>query len=525
MRRKQQGFTLLELLFVFGMLAVLAVTEMQSKSAQIEQARARQLGIHLYQYNNAVRSFIAENPGATGTKTGTSWLKPASCGGTAPEEFLSCAFPEKLPLGGLTLSTVLTSTADGQTTGVTTLPALEISGKMRPDLAGLAALTASGGAINNILPTLAATDASFTSDPLTAVITARASNRAETDVWLRTDGGNSMHANINFDSGDASLRNITGVNRVTSVANSVLTLGDASINSRVLLNADTEVLGNLTARSNATIQGNLTTQGNIAGQGVLNIRGDMTGQSNLNVAGSATIGGNISGQNILARGSLTTNGALQVNGGGAVAGDMTIGRNGTVGNNLTVNNHLHAGGMSTGNLQANGTVTVGNYVHAQRFYDANNAGFWVDPNADSNLNLVHTDYTSARRILLKENVAEGAGGCATKEIGTTAAGELLSCVSGVWTKSGKQVKVASGWTQTNAIVNPISGFTRDQCVIGLNGRPHKLDGGYKRARHFDYWSEPAGSGWRVYAGARHIQSNMLDIVLSGEIQYQLTCTK
>lgn len=235
---------------VLGAMGLIAVTQMQSNLMKLEQAQARQLGLQMYQYNNAVRRWVAQNAGETGSHTGVNWLKDSSCGGSADEEFLPCNFPDRFVLGNLQAQT--TVTLDGEITRARTeLGALQVGSSLRADLAGLAALTASGGAINNLLPTMAATDASFSSNPLTAEITIEASNNASTDVWLRTDGANSMHATLNFDGSDDDDRNITGVNRITSVAGKLLRLGGAD--SNVLIDADAEVAGILRARSSLDV--------------------------------------------------------------------------------------------------------------------------------------------------------------------------------------------------------------------------------------------------------------------------------
>lgn len=85
------------------------------------------------------------------------------------------------------------------------------------------------------------------------------------------------------------------------------------------------------------------------------------------------------------------------------------------------------------------------------------------------------------------------------------------------------VELMSGSARANSVIEPIAGFTRDQCNISVSGAPRKRDGGYKRSRHFSLWSQDYGTGWRLRAGSRHIQSNSLSNVSNVNVQYQVIC--
>lgn len=198
--RRQRGFTLMELMLVLGLMAVVAVQQIQDKVRETQQMRAKQLGIELYQYNNAVRGWLSERPIAwTGTVTVRGLRTAARCGAgnTGAKDFLPCTFPTSTTLGNMPFSTTVTLAGTTHTATTTFIPLL-VQGVPRPDLSGLAVLTASGGAMMNLTPAFAATDGRFASDPSTAVITITAGNNPTADAWLRTDGSNQMQNNITF---------------------------------------------------------------------------------------------------------------------------------------------------------------------------------------------------------------------------------------------------------------------------------------------------------------------------------------
>lgn len=85
------------------------------------------------------------------------------------------------------------------------------------------------------------------------------------------------------------------------------------------------------------------------------------------------------------------------------------------------------------------------------------------------------------------------------------------------------VKLLSGSARHGTVIEPIAGFTRNQCNISLSGVPTKRDGSYKRSRHFSLYYQTAGTGWRIRAGNRNIQTNSLSSVSNTTIQYQIVC--
>jgi prepilin-type N-terminal cleavage/methylation domain-containing protein len=421
MKRNQRGVTLLELMMVIGLLAIATLLAFYDKQADFEQAQARSVGGLLYQYNNAVRASLAQDSAiAVGTRTGSAWLKNTTCGGTLPvnKEFLPCTFPDAnaanpIKYGALNLTTVITATGAAparKITATTTTSPFTIYRNTTPiqrsDLAGMAAISAAaalgtgytsgaGGAV----PFTATTDSSYKSNALDARITMVARNVSAGDVWLRTDGGNSMHASLKFDNTDPLNRQITGASRVQNIAGQVLYLGTATgiapvSGAGVVVDANAEIIGNLRVRNTLTVDNSAIVTGNVTATG--------------NIAANQNVS---AGQNVIA------------------------GQNVSAGANVT----------------AGGNVSAGNAMLAQIYYDSNNTGYYVDPSATSNIvNLQSANInnsgtiTSGGRIRTGEyldlgGVAGEGGGCSPNGlIGRDSSGKILSCTNGVWAASGIQ---------------------------------------------------------------------------------------
>ena len=453
MRRNQQGVTLIELILVIGLLAMMSILAFYEKQSDLEQAKARIVGGLIFQYNNAVRESLANNiPTASVSYTGSAWLKSSACGGmlTPGQEYLPCDFPlatvaNPVPFGHFTLNTVVgvSGTPPNRkftaTTSTSAFSVGEAGGtvKVRADLSGLAVIAAasavgtgvqsvSGGAS----PIAATTDSHYKSDPLTGVMTFTSSNTASSDVWLRTDGSNSMHKTLNFDGALPADRQITGASRIQNIAGQALMLGSGSgltavTGSGLVVDTSAEILGAFRVRGSEQIDGNS------------------------NVSGSISAGGNVSA-------------------GGALYGQVFYDSN---------NSGYYVDPNNTSRLNA----VQSNVEYSGIFYDINNAGYYVQPSQTSRLNAVqsnveysgifydinNTNYyvqpsqTSRFNAVLSNNLAnygymvnsgrlelgeyiqldavstDGAGCGPNGLISRDASGASLSCVNGVW-------KAASG---------------------------------------------------------------------------------
>ena len=310
MKMHQRGATLLELILVVGLVALGTLLAFYTKQADFEQARARQMGGYLYQYNNAIRSYLAKNIDITTptSRVGTTWLKNTSCGGThaVGTEFLPCDFPEAtsaspLPFGNLSLTTQITSAGaapNRKVTATTTTSPFQLISKgsltVRSDLAGLSALSAAAALMTGyqrsdtgVSPYTATTDSNYKADPTTGRITMTAGNNASSDVWLRTDGGNKMHATLGFDSSNAANRQIIGASRIQNLAGELFTVGAQTTNTKRLTAANSTVGSGVIVESDMEVVGRL----------LVDRSADITGA--LTVGGNATVSGNITTQRII----------------------------------------------------------------------------------------------------------------------------------------------------------------------------------------------------------------------------------
>lgn len=360
---RQKGLTLLEMILVVGLSAVAGLLSFYEKTADFEHARAKSVGSQLFAYNNAVRAWVSANPGAAAaTKSGATWLKPTTCGGTSTVAYLPCSFPDAslsapLDFGQLSLSSAVATTgvAPNQITTVTTqtTPFL-VGGHLRSDLSGLAALVAASSTGTTGSPLPMATDAKFSSAPATAIITMIAGSNPSTDAWLRTDGSNTMNNNITFKPSNAALnRQLIGVSRIQSLAAEAFYIGSAggaSLNQSVIVDADESVVGTLTLQNvKGAANALVVNQG-----GVTLNNGSLTlNNGNVDVKGGAisaaifydsnNTGYKVDPSSLSVVNNLNVNGSLNVGGSSAVSGNSSVGNTLTVGGRANVGEYLYLG--------------------------------------------------------------------------------------------------------------------------------------------------------------------------------------
>ncbi|WOF81396.1 hypothetical protein P5704_026230 (plasmid) [Pseudomonas sp. FeN3W] len=359
LKKQQKGVTLIELILVIGLISFMTILAFTQKQLEMDQTRARQIGGQLFAYNNAVRNWISDNHEVTPltmTRIGATWLKPNSCGGSSGNVagYLPCSFPDSTPTSPMPFSNISLTTEVVRTyseaTGVeikattTTTPFTLVNGNVRADLAGLSALTAASGSMTMLTPAPVTTDASFTSDPETGVITIIASNMAARDSWLRTDGGNTMDNNIRFNEDNtAALRQVKGVSRIQNIASQALYIGNASAGtdtypSSSLIAANEKVV----IDANARILGSLRTSGAIT-----SLSGDIR----------------------------------------AANGDVIASRNVRAGEDVNAGADVNAGRF----VVAGQDVTAKRNAFAQIYYDGDNGSFYLDPDKTSKQNRVATN--------------------------------------------------------------------------------------------------------------------------------------
>ena len=147
MKKIINGFSLIELMIVIGILGVISISLANMAKERGEVIRVEKVGDRFGQYNNAVRAFLAINPTTpTATYTGTTWLKDNTCGGPTATSYIPCAFNDTLNYQGLTYSTVVTNTGSA-VDAVTNIGPFVLEGDLRVDLAGVASSIASGRSV------------------------------------------------------------------------------------------------------------------------------------------------------------------------------------------------------------------------------------------------------------------------------------------------------------------------------------------------------------------------------------------
>jgi prepilin-type N-terminal cleavage/methylation domain-containing protein len=545
MSQKRHGFTLLELILVIGLMSVLTLLSFYEKQTDLEQARARQVGGYLYQYNNAVRSALAQGliPNTT-TKLGTAWLKNSTCGGVLAvgSEYLPCDFPaattiDPIKFGRLSLSTavIVSGTAPAKKYQATTMtsPFTLVSSfgiaKVRADLAGVASLSAAAaltsgfqvGASSGLSPYTATTDSSYKTDPLSGVITIVASNTASNDVWLRTDGGNKMHATLNFDAANPVDRMILGASSIQNFAGQVLRIGNGSgltpvTGAGVVIDSTTEVLGDFKVRRTLSVDNGISVTGDV------NATGTVRAGGNLEANGHAIVQGSV-----VAQGDVTSNSSMSA-AGNVTAGGALVSQIFYDSNNMGYYVDPHATSNvntvnATGNLNAAGNVSAGGAVFGQLFYDSNNTGYYVDPHATSNLNSLYSNYIAsngrvrAGEFLELSGIATEGGGCAPNGlVGRDVKGSLLSCQWGVWQSSSAAAVLTGAITHGQQIPLP-AGKTQAQCTFSVASGTNSHPGSRP-----DY----AGGNYASVDGNRVVTCGFMDkgqVIIGGVCSYVVAC--
>lgn len=229
---KQKGFTLIELVFVLVILGMMMILEMQQKTLEIEQGRARSLGVQIYRYANGVQEWMATNAGRMeemtangefGPRSGVNWLKGSVCGGSALVDHVPCEFLEGvngkpdglMNYGNLSFVTDVVDLGGGVMQSTTVFDELSFEGLRANSMSGLAAMVASGTeSVRKNSLALLTSDSNIryciTEGPSECVgnegrIIIVSTNMSENDRWLRTDHGNKMKNAIEYSAGVTDL--------------------------------------------------------------------------------------------------------------------------------------------------------------------------------------------------------------------------------------------------------------------------------------------------------------------------------
>lgn len=340
---RQRGFSVLELVIVLGVIGFIASLALGDSRYKAELAKARTLGLELYEVHNAARRFAsvnAANPrlrdsGEVIIENGLSWLKSSDLcdDGTANANYISCHQEDSTIFGGLTYRTEIDPTIDPNTISIRTV--IDVKGGVRgsntvlpEEVLGLAAITASGGASANGVnidgirsyvsdPSMANTsslilfcsenidsaflnpncrdvDSDVVEGGLIVMITQSSSTSS---AWLLTDGGNAMQNNFQFASENPNFREIVGVDRIYNLTGEILKLGNSGVffdngsfipvlGDGLVIDTDLYAVGDMKNMGDIEVGGDILTEGNIFVDGALYSQGAIITESDIEVWGN-----------------------------------------------------------------------------------------------------------------------------------------------------------------------------------------------------------------------------------------------
>lgn len=166
-------------------------------------------GRHLQQHVFAVMKLISAegNAAAVGAFNGTTWLKGADCAGAASDNYMAdCAFNDTAPFG-VTYTTNV-AVVGGITQATILVPFPQVFNGVEPIHLALKIRSVAAGFLDGTTP-IAQTFVDFQIDEVNDQIIAQVSGAPSTDIWLRTDGTNSMGADL--DLGGNDINNVAAI--------------------------------------------------------------------------------------------------------------------------------------------------------------------------------------------------------------------------------------------------------------------------------------------------------------------------
>lgn len=196
MHKRQTGFTLIEMMIV--LIIMMGVTTMLAKrsTSGIDENRAKELGVHIAEYVNAVGAYVYAGGLALPNQshTGVNFLRRAvDCpGGTGGQTHLSCVFPATLGFR-VTPSVNIVNTGTQVNTTITFSPVL-VGNQPNIPLAGVAVQKAIAG-FANYPGSVQVADL----DRSTGQIVITTNSVPAASPWLPRDGSQPMTGSLDMD--------------------------------------------------------------------------------------------------------------------------------------------------------------------------------------------------------------------------------------------------------------------------------------------------------------------------------------
>lgn len=308
---KNKGITLLEMMLVLGLGSLITLSQVQQSTTTVEQERTRSMAKEITSYSNAVLSHISYYSGLVtesynpvelnGKREGTPWLKSqiecSSATGSATKTFLPCSFleynndkfgfsnlkpktylktifdvdTERPVIEAITVLSIPTASGDkpwtknGETTlGLSGLTALLVNSSQARSASGVDSITEAticidGTTRSDICASSAIPDGVNVKDK----IVIKSTNSSNSDIYLRTDGGNTMTFDIQFEESlPYNNREIRNVSRIVPTSINGLILGNAGnigsdipVPNMVIVDADLDAYGDIVAQKTLQVKG------------------------------------------------------------------------------------------------------------------------------------------------------------------------------------------------------------------------------------------------------------------------------
>lgn len=556
-RRRQSGFSLIELLLVLGISVAISALWLNSLRRDNERGQARAAGEQAKVVGQALNAYIAlrydalisHTPGADDCTSSSAgcWLNAANPGyrqcvaativgapgkrctitsetlrmnGLVPNSFSGrnswgSDYTYQIIVTGSTPNWVVDGmvvTAQPYTTGAT----------VRYDLLGEAMLAAgvdagitrnAPGRAEGYNGSWAEDDTRFTNLTDLGQLAYRAGYGSQAyNVYLRRDGSLPMSGELDMDTHnivgvgniDATGRILSARNVITANSESALAFGPEASPTATIGTFGAGAATQMTLRAGNT--GKVSVQkmnglmGDLEASGVRAF-GNIVGQGTLTVTGNTTLS-----QDLLVGGAFTANGNAGVLGNLDVTGTIHSGTRVSAGSGATASRlensalYLNTGGTARGLLLSGATIQL-----------TPGTNLYTDANITATNMVANTSLDVGGTMLFDSTLATVGAACANSPGGRTtvrrasAGGELLQCAGGTWTPMGlvaaNIVTVDGANTCTVPNASPVDAPSVAACATGfkmIGGGYYQVSGPTRSGPVSSYKS--GANAWSIYAG-------------------------
>jgi len=489
-KSSERGFSLLEVVLVLGLMTAVYTIFIQSNHQDAKSAQAKLLGSKLHAYQTASRRYASIHSGDTDftdtrrTEVGSHWLKlngdcnvPANLDAASGDVgLIDCNFPDNLIAGiastafssviskddedvdPLIIKTVIDMKSQGPDGEVTTIlddGSLSLSAVIATGGNFASALSIAGESVSSVEPYMSSSSTRVTYCPIgfddnmlnddcnvdgileKGVIVMVTEAYANTDIWVRTDGSNTMNNNLTFNSETPSeYREIVNVNRLYNITGEFLKLGNSGVfdddnpdwapvlGNGVVIDTDAKLVGNLLVDGDIETKGEVYAEGDIISEGFMYSNEGISTLGDMDVAGSAIVLGTglfqnglsvigetitdtayvnsfLEAQEVYSRGNVYANTAIsapyvRASVGLFSEGDLMVARDSFIGGSQYIEKDVFVKGnvYTEGDLVANQGAAYLSTAFADVIFD-NNGNYLLDPSDISRVNVMRANRYAA----------------------------------------------------------------------------------------------------------------------------------